>query len=253
MLIQQTIQNLNDLHMKAMAEKLQELLGDPSTQNLGCFEQISLMVDSQLQERENNKLRRLLRQAKLKQEACIEDIDYRTPRGLDRQVISHLATCQYINSNLNVIITGPTGIGKTWLSCALGNAAVRKGKSVFSIRLARLFEDYEIARGDGSLRKLRTKLAKFDVLIIDDWALAPMNALVRHDLLELVDERSGKGSIIITSQLPVEKWHDYLGEPTVADAILDRLVQCAHRIELRGDSMRKADLSLSEKDDEKIQ
>jgi len=246
MMLRQTIEDLNTLRLKAMAKAYEEQINDPSMQSLDCVERVNMMVEAETRHRENTKQDRLFRQAKLKVNACMEDIDYSAARGLDRQVISHLATCLYIDNSQNVIITGPTGIGKTYLSCALGNAAIRKGKSVFAIRLARLFEDYEIARGDGSLRKYRTKLSKYDVLIIDDWALAPMNGLVRHDLLELVDERLSSGSIIITSQLPVDQWHEYLGEPTVADAILDRVVQKAHRIELHGDTMRKIDLSLTD-------
>lgn len=247
MLMQQIENNLHALRMQHMAKALREQLNNPAVQPLDFFERMGLLVDAEIHARENTKQSRLFRQARLKINACLEDVDYGVSRGLDRHVMTHLGTCQYIDNALNVIVTGPTGVGKTYISCALGNAAIRKGYSVYSIRLSRLFEEFEISRGDGTLRKYRSKLTKFDLLIIDDWALAPVNALVRHDLLELVDERTGKGSVIFTSQLPVEQWHDYLGEPTVADAILDRVVQRAHRIELRGDSMRKTDVLISDK------
>lgn len=239
MLIRQTETNLAELRLKSMARAYLEQCNDPNMLDLSFDERFGLLVDAEKQARENNRLTRLFRLAKLKVNASPEDIDYRTPRGLDRQVMNHLITCQYIVNTQNVFITGSTGLGKTWLSCALANAAIRKHYNVLSIRFARLLEELNIARGDGTLRKYRAKLAKADLLIIDDWGLSPMSALDRHELLELVDDRGSAGSIIITSQLPISQWHDYIGEPTVADAILDRLVHRAHRIELAGDSMRK--------------
>jgi len=237
--MRQTIETLNDLRLKPMAKALEEQNDNPSAISLSFDERMGLLVDYEKQARENAKQARLFKQAKLKVDACLEDVIYSPSRGLDRQVIAHLSTCQYLNNAQNIIITGPTGVGKTWLSCAFGNAAIRKGRSVFSIRLGRLFENFLIARADGTIQKYRAKLARYDLLIIDDWALAPIMSMTRHELLELIDDRSGTGSIIITSQLPVEQWHSYLEDPTVADAILDRIIQRAHRIELGGDSMRK--------------
>ncbi|MDH5648559.1 MAG: IS21-like element helper ATPase IstB [Gammaproteobacteria bacterium] len=239
MLIQQTIDNLRALKLNGMARALEEQRGNASLQELGFEERFGLCVEAQVYERNNKKQQRLYRAAKLKVSACPEDIDFRAKRGLDRQVAANLATCDWIERHLNAIITGPTGVGKTWLGCAFGQQATRKGFSVIYTRLSRLLEDLEIAVGDGSIIKLRNKLARVDLLILDDWALAPMTNRGRHELLELIDDRIGGGSILITSQLPVDQWHEYIGDPTVADAILDRLVHRAHRIELRGDSLRK--------------
>lgn len=243
MLNEQTFSQLEyTLKMSTMSKVLREGFNNPSMHDMSCSEQVGIAVEAEIHARETKKKERLRRQSNIKIEACMEDINYSVSRGLDQRQIAQLATGQYIDLGQNITATGPTGIGKTFLSSAFGDAAIRQGRTVYSIRLARLFEEFDVARGVGTLRKYRTKLAKFDLLIIDDWGLAPINALLRHDLLELIDERANKGAMIITSQLPVDKWHDYLGEPTVADAILDRIVQRAHHIELKGESMRKADL-----------
>jgi DNA replication protein DnaC len=242
----QTIDKLNALRLKPMALAFEEQRNNPTVQEYSFDERFGFLVDAESEARKNSKQQRLFRQAKLKANACPEDMNYSAERGLKRDVMNNLFTCDYIFNNLNVIITGSTGTGKTWVSCALGHAAVRKGYTVLSIRLARLFEAFQIAQGDGTLQRYRAKLAKFDLLIIDDWALAPVTVIGRHELLELIDDRMQSGSIIITSQLPIDKWHDYLGEATIADAILDRVVQRAHRIELHGESLRKMDLPLSD-------
>lgn len=240
MLVNPTIERLRQMHLYGMVAALEEQRGSASTQSLTFEERLGLCVDAEFHDREDRRLKRLLSAAKLKVAACPEDVDFRAARGLDRQVFSALTTCDWIEKSLNTIITGPTGVGKTWIACALGQQAARKGYSVVYKRLSRLLEELEIAYADGSLGKVRSKLAKTQLIILDDWALAPMTVRGRHELLELVDDHLDTGSFLITSQLPVEQWHDYLGDPTVADAILDRLVHKAHRIELRGESLRKA-------------
>lgn len=239
MLLTQTTAQLKQLRLHGMAKALEEQRTNSSIQSLTFEERFGLCVDAELHDRDDRRLKRLLRAAKLKVSAAPEDVDFSAHRGLDRQVFAMLTTCDWIDKSLNTIITGPTGVGKTWIACALGHQAARKGYSVIYKRLSRLLEELEIAYADGSLAKVRAKLAKMDLIILDDWALAPMTPRGRNELLELVDDHIANGSILITSQLPVDQWHEYLGEPTVADAILDRLVHRAHRIELRGESLRK--------------
>lgn len=191
--------------------------------------------------RENRRLQRLLKDAKFRESACVEDINYRPGRGIERSLMASFALCNWIRHGSNLILTGPTGCGKTWLGCALGNQACRQGMTVLFHRLSLLLEDLAISHGDGSFRKRLNQLAKVDLLILDDFGMAALNAIGRNDLLEVIDQRSGRRSTLITSQLPVDHWHEYLsgGNRTMADAILDRLVTGAHRIELKGESMRK--------------
>jgi DNA replication protein DnaC len=240
MLIQHTLTQLKSLKLDGMAHALEEQQIMPASQALAFEDRLSLLVEREIVWRDNRRLERLLRQAKLKQaQACMEDIDYRGSRGLDKRLMVTLAGCEWIRRSQNILLTGPTGAGKTWLACALGNQACRQGFSVMYLRVPRLVEHLRIAHGDGSFGKLLAQLARIDVLLLDDWGLTPLQSSERHDLLEVVDDRVNSRSTIITSQLPVEHWHAWLNDPTLADAILDRLVHASHRIALKGESRRK--------------
>lgn len=241
MLVQQTLEKLGELRLEGMARAFEEQLASAAAMSLGFEDRFGLLVDREVTHRENRRLKRLLKEAKLKANACMEDIDYRHSRGLDKSQMASLVGCQWIEKGLNLILTGPTGSGKTWLACALGNQACRQGKTVLFQRLPLLLEELQLSHADGSFRKRLTQLWKVDLLLLDDLGIAAVSAQGRADLLEVLDGRSGGRSTLITSQIPVEKWHDYLGggNPTVADAILDRLVSGAIRLPLHGESMRK--------------
>lgn len=241
MMTQDTISKLNKMKLFGMVGGFENQMSSASAMHLSFEERFGLLVDQEATYRDNRRLMSLLRNAKLRESACVEDIDYRAGRGLDRSEVASLAMCNWIGHGINLIITGPTGGGKTWLGCALGNQACRQGLTVSFQRLPLLLEDMAVSHGDGSFRKRLTQLAKVDLLILDDFGMATLNAVGRNDLLEVIEQRCGKRSTLITSQLPVNRWHDYLsgGNPTVADAILDRLVSGANRMELKGESMRK--------------
>jgi DNA replication protein DnaC len=228
-----------------MDQALVEQFQMPDIATLSFEARFGLLVDRECTEREHRRLTTRLRQAKRRQTACIEDLDSRHPRGLEKSLIARLATCQWVRERHNVFITGPTGIGKTWLGCALGHQACRDGLTVLYLRLPRFLQELPIAKGDGRYGKLLTALAKTDMLILDDWGLAPFSEEHRRDVLEIVEDRHDRRATLITSQLPVEHWHDALGDPTLADAILDRLVHHAYKIALHGESMRKRPAKLT--------
>lgn len=241
MLSQQTINKLSEMNLKGMSNGYQEQLSSTACQELAFEDRFGMLVDQEQTYRENQRLVRLLKAAKLKANACMEDIDYSHSRGLDKAQIANLNSTDWIKRGFNLVITGPTGCGKTWISCALGNQACRLGLSVSFQRLPLMLEELHLAHADGSFRKKLMQLAKVDLLILDDFGIATLNPQSRGDLLEVIDSRSGGKSTAITSQIPVDMWHDYLkgGNPTVADAILDRLVSGTLRIQLKGESMRK--------------
>jgi DNA replication protein DnaC len=243
---QQTMEKLAQMRLHTMAAAFREQLEQPSTHSL-CFEdRLAMIVDREWLFRENRKLSKRLKSAQLKHQAAIEDIDYRHPRGLDKSVFRSLIACQWIQSHQNVIITGPTGIGKSYLAEALAQKACREGFTALYSRSTRLFRDLAVARGDGSYATMLSRLAKIDLLVIDDWGLAPMADMERRDFLEVMEDRHGLKSTLITSQYPIPKWYDLIGEPTMADAILDRIVHNAHKFTLKGDSMRKTRSGLTQ-------
>lgn len=241
MLMQQTLTQLKALKLDGMARAFEEQSALTASTSLSFEERVGMLVDRELAWRDTRRLERLLRAAKLKNpNACVEDIEYRHSRGLDQRIVATLCSGDWVRNAQNLILTGPTGAGKTWLACAFGQQACRQGFSAFYVRVARLFEELKIAHGDGSFTRRLSQLAKIDVLILDDWGLQELDQGARNDLLEVLDDRVGTRSTVITSQLPLEHWHAWLQDPTLADAILDRLVHQAHKLPIKGDSMRGA-------------
>lgn len=241
MLKQPMIEKLAAMRLLGMAEALKAQEQDPSARELSFLERLGLLVDQQWNWRENQALGRRLKNAKLRTpNACVEEIDYRTARSLDKSVIRSLTQqSAWVSSHENIFVLGPTGVGKSFVACALAQKACRNGYSALYTRAQSLFRDLAMARADGSLRSLLARLSRIDVLVIDDWAMTPLSEPERRDLWEICEDRYQVRSTILTSQLPVSRWHEQIGDPTLADSILDRLVHNAHRIEMRGDSMRK--------------
>lgn len=240
MLNEPTMDKMRTMRLNAMADSWLEQQRNTELATLSFDERLGLLVDAEYIDRENRRLARRLSEAKLRHsQACIEDLDNVEKRGLPRSLVQKLATCGWIADHLNVVITGATGVGKTYLACALGQRACRKGYRVIYRRTPRLIDELTLARADGSLSRTLSRLARIDLLILDDWGITPLRDQDRRDLFEVIEDRDGSRSTLVASQIPVSKWHDYLGDPTVADAIADRLLHSAHRITLKGPSRRK--------------
>lgn len=250
MLNHPTLDKLQAMKFTGMARAFAEQLDTADIAELDFDERFALLVEREWTERRSRQLTNRLRRARLRHpDACLEDVDYRRPRGLDKALLASMGACQWVREHLNILITGATGAGKTWLACALAHQACREGFSALYLRLPRLFEELDIARGDGRYPKLLQSLGKTDVLILDDWGLTPLGATQRRDLLEVLEERHARRSTLITSQLPVAKWHEFIADPTLADAILDRLVHNAYKFPLKGKrSMREPAPDLTDAD-----
>ena len=244
MLSEQTLDQLRGLRLDGVIHALADQATSTAASELDFDARLAMLVQREIDWRDGKRLNRLLKAARLKvSSACIEDINWRASRGLDRGVVTQLAGCNWVRQGHTVLITGATGLGKTWLACALAQQAARSGFSVLYVRAPRLLDELHVAHGDGSFGRRLAQLARIDVLLIDDFAIAPISASERNDLLELLDDRVGIKATLLTSQLPVNAWHAWLNDPTLADAILDRIVHRAHRIALKGPSLRRAEVS----------
>lgn len=239
MLLSPTLDKLRELKFRGMLKGLEEQLNTNAVKTMSFEERFGLLVDEELLDRENRRLKSRLRQASLKQRACIEDIDFKHQRNLDKSTIMNLKKCKWIKEHHNILITGLTGVGKSYIACALGHKACLEGYRSQYVRVSRMLADLSVARGDGRYEKIMKTISKVDLLILDDWGLNKLNEQERRDFLEIMEDRYDLRSTIITSQIPVKKWHEVIGDSTIADAIMDRLVHNSYRIELKGESMRK--------------
>lgn len=245
MLLHPTLEKLATMRFIGMAAALREQMEMNGLEVMSFEERLAVLLDRELAVRQTRTMNARLRKAKLRQDGSIENIDFRHPRGLDKSLIIRLADCQWIKEHNNLIITGPTGVGKSYLACAFAQKACREGFSALYLRMSKLFEDMSLAKGDGRYLKLLTSFAKTDLLVLDDYGLTQLNQEQRHDFLEILEDRYGLKSTLVTSQLPIDHWHEQIGDPTLADAILDRLVHSAHKIQLKGESMRKKKANLT--------
>jgi DNA replication protein DnaC len=239
MLAQPMLEKLSHLRLEGMLSAFKEQAQDENCREMNFEERFGLLVDREMTVRDDKRLTNRLRMAKLRLNACVEDLDFKEPRGLDKSQVMSLATCRWIGSRDNCLIVGPTGAGKSYLACALGHQACRQGHRVLYLRFPRLLEELGTSRVEGRYLRLLSHLAKYDLLVLDDWAAMPLVDEQRRALFEILEDRYDRKSTLVASQVPVEKWHEALGDPTLSDAILDRLVHNAHRLILKGESMRK--------------
>jgi len=246
MLIHPTLDQLRTLRLTGMLKALEEQMQMPDIDSLSFEQRLGLMADREITERQNRHLKTRLRKANLRQSASVEDIDYLHPRGLDKALVAKLQSCDWIKEHHNLIITGPTGTGKTFLACALAHKACREGLSALYVRIPRLLQDLFISKGDGRYGKLLKSISKTDLLLLDDWGMSKITSEQSRDLLEIIDDRHALRSTLITSQFPVDHWHELIEDPTLADAILDRIIHNAYKINLKGDSMRKKKSKLTQ-------
>lgn len=246
MLNHPTLDKLHHLRLPGMARAFAAQLECANSADLSFEERLGLLVDEECTLRDETRLKTRLRTAALRQTACVEDLDFRHPRGLDKAMVKKLTTGAWLREHMNCLITGPTGVGKSFLACALAHQACRDGHSVRYLRLQRLLAELTIAKGDGRYRKQLAQLARLDLIVLDDFGLATMTDEQRRDLLEILEDRYGRRSTLVTSQFPVDRWHELIADPTLADAILDRLVHNAYRVALKGESMRKRQQRLTD-------
>lgn len=241
MLNEPTIEKLRAMRLAVMADAWLQQGKDPTTSSLSFDERFGLLVDAEHLSRDNRRLSRRLKDAQLRiGQACVEDIEVTPGRGLDKAMVRQLGTCRWVSEHQSVLLTGPTGVGKSYVACALGQVACRHGHKVLYRRVSRMLDEIALARAEGTCGRLLARYAKAEILILDDWGLGTLREPQRHDLLEVIEDRYGQSATIVTSQLPTSKWHEWIGDPTVADAILDRLVNNAYKIDLKGHSRRKA-------------